>query len=115
MICNDKERILIKTEESEKTPGKTLEQSPYPVPDTREINELFVPESLFRANLDSYTCGVKWSSLGDRFAVATERRVHVFNDVLAGDSSSVSIKHAEGCYHLEFSLIFHISMNLIRP
>ena len=113
MICNDKERILIKTEESEKNPGKTLEESP--VPDTREINQLFVPESLFRANLDSYTCGVKWSPLGERCAVATERRVHVFNDVLAGDSSSISIKHAEVCYHFEFSLIFHISMNLIRP
>ena len=92
MICTENERIQMTTEESDINPEKTLEQSP-------EVSEpgdqLFVPESLFRANLESYTCGVKWSPQGDRLAVATERRVHVFHDVLAAETSSISIKHAE--------------------
>ena len=115
MISNHKEGIQIVTEdeESEKNNGKILEQSPAPEPETCETNQLFVPESLFRANLDSYTCGVKWSPLGDRVAVATERRVHVFNDVLAGESSSISIKHAEGCHHLECPF-YHILMDFMR-
>ena len=94
MICNHKEGIQIETEESEES-EKILEQSPAPEPETCETNQLFVPESLFRANLDSYTCGVKWNPLGDRIAVATERRIHVFHDVLAGENSSMTIKHAE--------------------
>ena len=98
MICNHKEGIQIETEESEeseKSSGQILEQSPAPEPETCGTNQLFVPESLFRANLDSYTCGVKWNPLGDRIAVATERRIHVFHDVLAGENSSMTIKHAE--------------------
>ena len=98
MICNETERIQITTEESENNCVKTLGQSP--ASETRDINQLFVPESLFRANLESYTCGVKWSPLG-RCAVATERRVHVFNDVLAGETSSISIKHAEVVFILK--------------
>ena len=92
MICNETERV--QTEESE----KILRQSPE-ISETCE--ELFVPESLFRANLDSYTCGVKWSPQGEKVAVATETRVHVFSEVLAGETRSISIKHAEGCHHLE--------------
>ena len=93
MICNEKETIHITADESE---NNHLGQSP--ASETREIDQLFVPESLFRANLDSYSCGVKWSPLG-RCAVATERRVHVFNDILAGETSSISIKHAEVGHH----------------
>ena len=103
MICNDNEGTQNNTEKSETNHEKPLEKAPVSN-DTPETDQLFVPQSLFRANLDSYTCGVKWSPLGDRVAVATERRVHVFNDVLAGESSSISIKHAEGCHHLEFQI-----------
>ena len=92
MISTENERIQMTSEESEITPEKTLlEQSPASETD----DQLFVPESLFRANLESYTCGVRWSPQGERLAVATERRVHVFNDALAGQTSSISIKHAE--------------------
>ena len=93
MICNEQETIHITADESE---INHIGQSP--ASETREIDQLFVPESLFRANLDSYSCGVKWSPLG-RCAVATERRVHVFNDILAGETSSISIKHAEVSHH----------------
>ena len=87
MICDDSDKIST-------SPQTDLE----PPADT---GELFVPEPISRASLDTYTCGVSWSHYGDSCAVATDTRVHIFPDVQDGDvgeRSSVSIKQAECLY-----------------
>jgi len=84
-----------------------MTSQPQPDPDSysdgSDSAQLFVPECLFRAPLDSYTCGVRWSPQGETCAVATETRVHVFSQFDGERSARSSVKQAECLYSWDWA------------
>ena len=56
------------------------------------------PLQIARVNFDSYTCKLGWSSHGDKCAVSTETRVHVYSYNETEMRHRGSLKHAECLY-----------------
>ena len=91
MICDETDQTpaLSSADQAESLPTETL----------------FVPEPVYSASLDTFTCGVSWSPAGDSCAVATHTRLHVFAGVGGGQDlsevsrrPSASVKQAECLY-----------------
>ena len=77
-------------DETDQTPALSSADQAESLP----TENLFVPEPVYSASLDTFTCGVSWSPAGDSCAVATQTRLHVF----AGVGGAVLLQPGE-CLH----------------